>query len=189
MASAPTRCPSRSWASAPSRSCRRWPASLGHRTESVAGRSPGGPYRQRYVRCLHASPEPLERDVIWPWGAPRQRAIARSRREGLHKVHRHDLRLRRCLLDLLHEDVNVAGISQLGANVLRRVRERPLPVVPVRGKDHFRLIDRLQQACGEVGDLAPTLSFAKTSAGSQVVDLSGMTRALSELGPGLRSRR
>jgi hypothetical protein len=43
----PRPCPSRSSASAPSRSCRRSRASLGHRTESIAGRSLGGARARR----------------------------------------------------------------------------------------------------------------------------------------------
>src|SRR2546425_3825820 len=45
-ASAPIRCQSHSWASAPSRSCRRWPASPSRRTESTGGRSPDEPCRR-----------------------------------------------------------------------------------------------------------------------------------------------
>ena len=49
-ACAPTRCPSRSPGSAPSRSYRRSLAGLGHRTESIAGRSLGGACRGRRGR-------------------------------------------------------------------------------------------------------------------------------------------
>ncbi len=62
-ACAPSRCPSRSWASAPFRSCRRSPASLSRRTESMADRSPGGrchrcPRRGWRERCVSADPSP-----------------------------------------------------------------------------------------------------------------------------------
>jgi len=48
---APSPCRLRWAVNAPSRSCRRSPASLGHRTESVGDRSPVGASQRRRGRC------------------------------------------------------------------------------------------------------------------------------------------
>jgi hypothetical protein len=72
-ACAPTRCRSRSWASAPYRSCRRSRASRARCTESTEGQSPGGASRPRRARCPTTSPVrcgAVERAVVRGHRAP-----------------------------------------------------------------------------------------------------------------------
>jgi hypothetical protein len=52
----PSQCQSRSWASAPSRSCRRSHANRARHTESAEGRSPGGASPRRRARSRPTSP-------------------------------------------------------------------------------------------------------------------------------------
>ena len=79
-ACAPIRCPSRSWASAPFPSCRRLPASPGHRTGSIAGRSLGGASPQRRAQSRPTSPATCggrAGSVIRGYGTPAKPTAAR----------------------------------------------------------------------------------------------------------------
>jgi hypothetical protein len=84
----PTRCPSRSWVSAPSRSCRRSRASRARRTGSTEGQSPGGASRRRRGRCRIRSR--ARRAVPRARGRTRASSTRRSRlpRGGVGRVGR-----------------------------------------------------------------------------------------------------
>jgi hypothetical protein len=102
---APTRCPSRSWVNAPSRSCRRLRASPSRRSGLVAGRSLGAPCRPRPGRCRTRSgarcgaPRGGWRGVTI---SPAARRLSRTRRVGsspstlASRPTTHASRSRRC---------------------------------------------------------------------------------------------
>src|SRR2546422_11172282 len=66
----------------------------------------------------------------------------RLRRERLEVLHRHDLALRRELLDLLDPEVEVRGIAERVAKVAWRRAERRLEIVPVGRQDDLRVVER-----------------------------------------------
>src|SRR6266478_2160789 len=77
---APIPCPSHSWVSAPSPSCRKWPSNPARHIESIAGRSPAGASPPRRAQSQSRSPARCE----GPTGLGHTRAWSTQRSRQQH---------------------------------------------------------------------------------------------------------